>query len=156
MRAGLTILALLVALIAGCSRTGEADQAVKGVVMRYTHLVAEGYANMNMTPLREVATVEESTRAYHHMAALGEARTRMISHLKKMEFLEIASPGEGRKVVRTRETWDFMHRHLDSDKVLLEEKDFIYLVTYELQKEGDRWVISRKTAMDGKPEPMKP
>ena len=64
-------------------------QEVKDTILRYNKLLTGGYSKMNMTPLREVATLEQSIRVYDHMAALGEAGIRMESQLVDIKFLDI-------------------------------------------------------------------
>ena len=58
------------------------------LIVRYNQLLSEGYKTINMTKLQEVATQELAEKAYYHMAAIGEGQSRMVSELKKINFVE--------------------------------------------------------------------
>ncbi|NTW59153.1 MAG: hypothetical protein HGA43_08295, partial [Nitrospirae bacterium] len=60
-----------------------------------------------MNPLREVATADQAAKEYRQMAALGEAKIRMESTLKSIEFTGITFPGRDEAAVFTREVWDY-------------------------------------------------
>lgn len=133
-------------LLTSCSSNPDGE-AVKGVVMRYNQLLTEGYEKQNMNPVASVATEEVATKAYYHMSALGEARIKMVSSLKKISFKEIKSRGEGAAEVTTSEAWDFTHREMDSGKTVLQQKDFVYKVVYQLEKKGGEWKITKIDAI---------
>lgn len=147
IRKGYRIIALLVLLSACSGESGDSKQ-VKSTIMRYNQLLAEGYRSLNMTPIQEVATAEQAQKVYHHMAALGEMNRRMESELKKIEFLEVNLKGGASALVRTRETWDFTHRKIKTGEVALDQKNFVYQLTYELGKTGGHWQVKNVTAME--------
>ena len=133
-----------------CSKElGQVEQ-IKRSVERYNQLLIEGYKNLNMNPLQEVATPEQATKAYHHMAAFGEADIKIISELKKIEFLVVKLTGSDKAVVKTREVWDFKHVDIKTSTKKMEEKDFIYRITYELEKNNNKWLVSSVIAEDEK------
>ena len=148
------ILVLLMTLLA-CSRDTADIKQVKGTIIRYNQLLAEGYTKMNMNPMQEVATEEQATKVYYHMAALGEAKVRLESEVKEIEFLDIQSIDIQNVAVRTRETWDFRHVNYETLQIGLQEKGFIYTLKYELTKKGDRWLVSRVTALGEEKGPGK-
>ena len=144
------VLMLLCFTLAACaSRSGETN-AVKGVIMRYNQLLADCYRSLNMNPMQEVSTPEHATKLYYHMAALGEGGVRMVSQLKKIEFLEVKFPEEGEAVVRTRELWDFTHYGIRMGEKQYEEKDFPYEMTYRLTQRNGRWLVAGITAATGR------
>lgn len=138
------------------------EQLVKKIVERYTFLVAEGYKNLDMNPLQEVATKTEAEKAYIHMAAIGEGTSRLISNMKKINFEFVQFPTESKAVVRTKEIWDFSHFDIKSGKKTGEVLDFPYDVTYTLEKKDGRWLIadivasSEKDAQDNMKTQPKP
>ncbi len=127
--------------LGGCTGTRDASREVKGVVMRYNQLLSEGYRSMNMNPLQEVATPEQATRLYHHMAALGEGKLKLDSTLKDIQFVNVAYPSRDQATVETRETWDFTHLVIPTGKKYAQEKNFIYVMRYQLKNANGRWVI---------------
>ena len=158
----LICLALLVAVVSGCSRkkdephtqplqTGAVippqpnlprDELMKVIVERYNALLSQGYRTLNMNPMQEVATKDQAEKLYIHMAAIGEGKVRMNSQLKKIDFLQIAFPREDTSIVRTHEIWDFSYNDIKTGRKNEEVKDFPYDVTYTLDNKGGRWLIS--------------
>jgi hypothetical protein len=134
------------------------EELVKKIVERYTYLVAEGYKNLDMNPLQEVATNAEAEKAYIHMAAIGEGTSRLISQMKKISYEFVQFPTESTAVVRTKEIWDFSHTDIKSGKKTGEILDFPYDVTYTLEKKEGRWLITDIVASSEKDarENMKP
>ena len=133
------------------------EARVKNIVLRYNELLVFGYENLNMNFLQEVATPEQAEKAYFHMAAIGEGRVRMRSHLKKIDWARIDVSTPGKAVVQTNEVWDFAYHDIKTDKKGQEEKDFVYHITYTIAREKDgRWLISDIAATSdekGKPAP---
>lgn len=130
----------------GKARAGENETdtlAVKHTVLRYSQLLAEGYSKMNMTPLQAVATEEQASRVYRHMAALGDASTRMESELKDIEFLDIQISDKDGARVKTREKWNYIHHSMDTGLprwTLVE--GLIYELAYNLVRQDSRWLVS--------------
>jgi hypothetical protein len=161
MKSFLLMILLLVALF-GCSRKEEAttappsragapllpqpdlprEELVKKVIKRYNFLLAEGYRNLNMNPLQEVATVEQAEKAYTHMAAIGEGKARMVSQMRRIDYLQLLFPSEEKAAVRTREIWDFAYTDIKTGRKSEEVKEFPYDVTYTLEKRAGRWLIT--------------
>lgn len=117
--------------------------------MLYNQLLREGYQSFNMNPLQQAATKRQAETLYIHMAALGEGRVRMESSLKDIQFTEVNIQQESKATVKTKEVWDFRHIDIDKKQVVLDEKDFEYLITYELVKEGPRWLVAKVVAKEG-------
>jgi hypothetical protein len=156
------LMILLLAALSGCSRKEEAttpppsrggalllpqpdlprEELVKKIIERYNFLLAEGYRNLNMNPLQEVTTAEQAEKAYTHMAAIGEGKARLISQMKRIDYLQLLFPGEEKAVVRTREIWDFAYTDIKTGRKSEEVKEFPYDVTYTLEKRAGRWLIT--------------
>jgi hypothetical protein len=147
------LITLAVLWTCGCGGESRKDiVAVQHTVLRYTQLLAEGYAQMNMTPLQAVATEEQSLKAYNHMSALGEGKIRMESHLEDIEFLDIHLPEKDLARVKTREKWNYAHinianhgKALPSQKVV---QGLIYNLDYELVKRDGRWFVSSVSVLE--------
>lgn len=156
------VLMLMLAALAGCSEKKREPQPpppqagaplppqpnlpreelVKKIVERYNELLAAGYRSLNMNPLQEVATPAQAEKVYTHMAALGEGSVRMVSRLKKIDYVRLRFPGEAKAEVGTRELWDFAYTDIKTGAKNEEEKDFPYDVTYTLEKKDGRWFIT--------------
>ncbi|WP_298268819.1 hypothetical protein [Geobacter sp.] len=131
----------LVFVLSGCDRHADEKRRVEETVRRYNQLLAQGYESLNMTPLTEVAEMEQATKVYSHMAALGEARTRMIPALREIAFSDFRFPNVSSASVRTREVWDFRHLNIDTGKVTRDEKGVVYHLAYRLALKGDRLMV---------------
>lgn len=157
MKHGVVLILVLLLMVFGCRKNSSdpADssasetQKLKGTVIRYNQLLSEGYKSMNMNPLQEAATKRQAETLYTHMAALGEGQVRMESTLKKIHFTEVEIQQEHKATLKTKEVWDFKHTTIDKKKMVLDEKDFEYSITYELVKEGSRWLVSKVIAKEG-------
>lgn len=126
----------------------ETDR-IKACIRRYNLLLADGYRALDMTPLQEVASQEQATKLYYHMAALSEGKVKMDSTLKNPEFIRINITKPDEASVATRETWDFAHVDMRTGKKLAEERDFIYEMDYLLKRREGRWVITGVTTVSG-------
>lgn len=140
------ILTLITALWTLSCTGGESRKdvvVIQHTVVRYTQLLAEGYSNMNMTPLQAVATEEQALKAYGHMSALGDAKIRMESHLEDIEFKDIQVFDKDKARVRTREKWNYTHIGTDpnmpSQRVV---EGLIYNLSYELVRRDGKWLVS--------------
>jgi hypothetical protein len=118
----------------------------RNMVLRYNQLLSEGYKTTDMTKLQEVATPELSEKAYYHMAAIGEGNSRLVSELKKIDFIETDCSIPEKWRVVTREKWDFAYADIKTGNRSNEVKDYIYDVQYLMGKRGGRWIITEITA----------
>ena len=121
---------------------GGVEDSVKNVIVRYNELLTFGYQNLNMNPLQEVATLRQAEKAYFHMAALGEGNVRMVSRLNKIDFDRVTFPEPHKAVIKTRETWDFSYTNIKTGEKKEEQKDFVYLMTYTMEQNDNRWLIT--------------
>ena len=155
MKKTILIILLTVIYVVGCRAGTEKDtRAVKDTILRYNQLLAEGYARMNMTPLREVATEEHAQKVYHHMAALGEAKIKMESQLIDIEFLDIQYPKKDLVRVKTKEKWNYTHINIGTKMpAQTVVQGLIYKLSYELVRKDGRWVVSSISVLEeNKPE----
>jgi hypothetical protein len=125
---------------------GTEKDAIRNIIVRYDELLTFGYRTLNMNPLQEVTTEDEAEKVYIYMAALGEGKVRMISHVNNIYFDSITFPAPDKAVVRTKEIWDFAYTDIKTGEKKEEKKNFIYLMTYTLGKEGGRWLITAASA----------
>lgn len=164
MKRSVFILIILIAAGAGCkdhaSTKGPAVVEVspptaasatpaaesQKLIMRYNQLLSEGYKTTNMTKLREVATPELAEKAYYHMAAIGEGKSRLVSELKKIDFVETDCSKPAICSVVTKEWWDFGYADILTGKRSHEVKDYLYDVRYLVENRQGRWVIMEISA----------
>ena len=157
MKKTLFSILVVVICIAGCRFGAEKNvPEVKNTILRYNQLLAEGYARMNMTPLQEVATLEQATKVYHHMAALGEAKIRMESKLAGIEFLDIQFPGKDSARVKTKEKWNYVHISIGSKMpAQTVVQGLIYNLSYDLIKKNGKWLVSSVSVVEEPSAPEK-
>jgi hypothetical protein len=154
MKKALVVAGLIVLWIGSCGGSTEKDTvAVTHTILRYNQLLAKGYAEMNMTPLQEVAIEEQALKAYHHMSALGAGKIRMESELVDIEFLNVELPEEDRARVKTKETWNYRHIGMEMPSQTVVQ-GLIYELSYELVRKDGQWFVSSVTVLkEEKPEP---
>ncbi len=126
-------------LFSACGR--ENDRIIMDAVIKYDTLLAEGYRNLNMTPLIEAATEKHAAKVYIHMAALGEGRIKMDSMLKDIKFIEIKKLSGSKAEVKTREMWDYAYINFDSGKSVF-DNSVRYELKYSLEKKSGRWLVA--------------
>lgn len=150
MKKTILIILLVVICICGCRVGTDKDtRQVKDTILRYNQLLAEGYARMNMTHLREVATEEHAQKVYHHMAALGEAKIRMESRLIDIEFSDIQFSRKDLVRVKTKERWNYTHINIDTKMpVQTVVQGLLYKLSYELIKKNDKWYVSSVSVLE--------
>lgn len=140
--AALTLCALLSAGCASPPPGPDAEELVRGTVLRYNRLLAEGYRTMDMDRLRQVADELQAEDEYIHMSSLAEGGVRLLPYLKHFEFLSVHVEGSSARV-ETRETWDFLHEGRESRVIVLEQRDLTYEVAWDLAAAGDgRWYVT--------------
>jgi hypothetical protein len=144
------IIFLTAVCLCGCNVSAEKEvKEIKDTILRYNHLLAEGYSKMNMTPLKEVATEEHALKVYHHMAALGEAKIRMESQLVKIEFSDIQFPKKDFAKIRTQETWNYAHLNIASKMpAQTVVQGLVYKLSYELVKKDGKWFVSSVSILE--------
>jgi len=149
MKKSLSLALLIFFGVCGCRTSPDTNvQAVKDTVLRYNQLLAEAYANMNMNPLREVATADQAAKEFRHMAALGEARIRMESTLKSIEFSGMTFSGRDEASAITTETWDYTHFDMRTRTPVKVQKNVSYTLKYALKKENARWYVVSVEVVD--------
>lgn len=144
MRIAIALIAIALiatALLAGCSAGSREKEQAKGTIMAYNRLLAKGYASMNMGDLANVADLRQVSKVYYHMAALGEARTKLVSELNNIRFGELKFLNVSTATIGTSEQWAFRHVNIDTGKVTLEEKSYPYALDYLLRKRDGTWRV---------------
>ncbi|MEI6702864.1 MAG: hypothetical protein WCL71_04925 [Deltaproteobacteria bacterium] len=126
--------------------TSPAAEESHKLIQRYNQLLSEGYKTTNMTKLQEVATPELAEKAYYHMAAIGEGKSRMVSELKKLDFVETDCSKPASCRVVTKEIWDFAYADIITGARSNEVKDYRYDVQYVMENKQGRWIITEITA----------
>jgi hypothetical protein len=143
MKKTLSLALLIFFGVYGCPTSPDpTTQAVKDTILRYNQLLAEGYANMNMNPLQEVATADQAGKEYRHMAALGEANIRMAAALKSIEFSAVVVSRDGSASAVTKEVWDYTHLDVRTRTPVTKQQDIVYTLKYELKQENRRWLVA--------------
>jgi len=158
MKKSIAIILLLFAVLVGCKdstplkviespkTTSPAGEASHNLIVRYNKLLSEGYKTTDMTKLQEVATPELAEKAYYHMAAIGEGKSRMVSEMKHIDFIETDCNMPAKCRVITKERWDFAYADILTGARSNEVKDYIYDVQYVVENRQSRWIIVEITA----------
>ena len=162
MKLKLLITLLLLATLLGCkdsasknvsappqvqsSASSAVTEVTHTMVAKYNSLLSEGYKTTDMTKLQEVTTPQLAEKAYYHMAAIGEGKSRMVSELKKLDFVETDCSKPAICRVVTKEIWDFAYADILTGARSNEVKDYRYDVQYVLENKQGRWLITEITA----------
>ena len=154
MRKTLVVIFLIAVWNSSCDLCAEQDSLnVQHTVLRYTQLLTQGYAKMNMTPLQEVATEQQALKAYNHMSALGSSKIRMESELVDIEFLGIQFSEKETARAQTREKWNYTHVNIDTQMPSQTTQGLIYNLSYELVKKDGKWLVASVSVIgEDKPE----
>lgn len=118
----------------------EEIEKVKMTVMLYDSLLAKGYRSLDMKTLAEAATEERVTKAFYHMAALGESGVKMDSTLQDIKFLDIKVVSPDKAEVITDEKWDYTYINIESDKQVY-DNSVEYKLRYNMVKMDKRWLV---------------
>ena len=128
------------------SASGIVSETAHNMIVKYNSLLSEGYKTTDMTKLQEVTTPELAEKAYYHMAAIGEGKSRMVSEMKKLDFVETDCSKLSMCRVVTKEVWDFAYADILTGARSNEVKDYRYDVQYVLENKQGRWLITEITA----------
>lgn len=126
--------------------SSASSEASHDLIRKYNSLLSEGYKTTDMTKLQEVASPELAEKAYYHMAAIGEGKSRMVSELKKLDFVETDCSKQSTCRVVTKEIWDFAYADILTGARSNEVRDYRYDVQYLLENKQGRWLITEITA----------
>lgn len=132
LAAGLALL-----LLGGCA---ESTEPLTDTIWRYNSLLGEGYRNLDMSRLSLVATKGQAEKVYHHMAALGEGRMKMVAVLDSMDFLAVEPDGPARARVVTEEQWDYRYANIDTGHEAM-RNTVSYRLRYHLQRTDGIWQV---------------
>jgi hypothetical protein len=142
------LLFLIIFLVSACTSQDTADQLeIQDTVKAYTKLLFEGYRSLNMTPLTRIATPRRITRAYHHMAALGEGNVKMDAEIEQLLFLDSRVSDAGKAEVKTSERWVCQYYTIDSNQKV-SENIIIYENIYHLIHKTGRWLVDDITIIN--------
>ncbi len=138
-----------VTLIISCSSENEIsvdEERIKSTVILYNSLLAKGYRIQNMNVLAEAATEQRATKAYYHMAALGEGSVKMDAKLNHITFsdLRILSPAHAEVV--TEEKWDYTYVNFKTEKQV-NDNSVDYVNKYKLVKKSNKWYVDEIDVM---------
>jgi hypothetical protein len=163
MRRLIYILCCAILLFASCEvyekkeDTAKEERLIKDTVVLYNSLLADGYRKLSMTALVQAATEERATKAYYHMAALGEARVKMDAKIRDFKFLELKLPSQYTAEVMTEEIWDYSYVNVDTGEQVYDNK-ITYKNRYALTKKTGKWLVYDITVEESheeKPEKFK-
>ncbi len=132
---------------------------IKNTVILYNSMLAQGYRKQNMTSLAEVATEKRISKAFYHMAALGEGWVRMDMNLKQISFSEIQILSSDKAEAATEEKWDYKYINFKTEEQVY-DNSVDYVNRYKLSKISDKWfvddinVISSKEKKSERYEPI--
>lgn len=149
----LALVLCVVMLVAapGCDRKPQMspdELAIRATIERYNELLVQGYRALDMNPMQEVATKLQAEDEYIFMSSLAEGGVRLDATLKNQEFLRVSVETTTAQA-ETRETWDYKHYARESGKLVREQKNMIYHLAWDLERQPDgRWLVSDVRAID--------
>ena len=149
MKYYLSIIGCLFLLVAGCGqKAGEVPpkENFKETIRIYNGLLADGYRRQNMNHLIHAATEKKATKAYYHMAALGEGGVKMDSNLRELEVIGNKHLADNKAEVTCKERWEYRYINIynGTSSPLLTAN---YTTRYRLVKEKEKWLVSSVTIL---------
>ncbi len=120
---------------------GVAEEQVAGTVLTYLALLADGYRTMNMTPLLHVASPDRAQKAYHHMAAMGEARVKMDPGLQSIELGAVRLTDPAGAEVDASEKWLYVYYRTDSGRKVYENEVSYELTYFVVRSPNGGWLV---------------
>ena len=146
----LRLLAVVLAfgvLVGGCAPDPRVAQ-VQRVVRDYNTRLARGFADLDMNALSGVATRNQAQTEYYQMAALGEAKRRMLTTLKSLEFGEVSFATSTTADVATTEVWDYRQVSTETSQVVRSETGVRYRLSYRLVLQDGLWLVDSVKSVD--------
>ena len=119
----------------------DQEEKIKNTIILYNALLAEGYRNLNMNALTQIATEERRVKAYHHMSALGETGVKMDAVLKDLKFREVNLIDPVNAEAGTEEIWDYIYIDIDSGDSAYNNR-ITYKNNYRLINRSGKWVVA--------------
>lgn len=146
-----TLTLLTLVLVSGCTRApamSADEKAIRATIVRYNELLSQGYRSLNMNPIQEVATQLQSEDEYIYMSSLAEGGVRLDPELVDQKFTRVSVETTSAEA-ETTETWNYRHYDRKTGKLVLEQKDLVYRLAWDLEKHSDgRWYVSDLRAID--------
>ena len=134
--------------ICGCNSGKDAENLqFRDTVIAYTRLLDEAYRSMNSNPLTRIATPERVFKVYHHMAALGEGRVKMVMKQERLDFLKYNRLSPDQTEVTADERWYCEYFSVDTGEKVSENL-ITYVVLYQLLRENGRWLVNDITVKE--------
>lgn len=139
----------LLLTIAACDRKQPApvdsrQTTVEAAVTWYDALLADGYRNLNMNALIQVATAKIARRAYYQMAAVGESGLKMDSTLQQITFSPLKEINQNTVTISATEKWQYVYWEIKTGKHLF-DNSVQYNLTYTLIRTDGKWMVSDVT-----------
>ena len=143
-----SLLAVSLLLVAsGCDQQPPAppadsrQPAIEAAVTWYDALLADGYRSLNMSALEQVATPEVASKAYYHMAAIGEAGVKMDSQLGTITFEPLKEIAPNTVTIPAEENWQYIYWEIKTGKRLF-ENSVLYRLIYTLEHTNGKWLVN--------------
>lgn len=150
------ILFLTFFLLLACEQKAQKDdtyqaEKIRNTIILYNSLLAEGYRNLDMGPLIQVATEDRIIKAYYHMSALGEGRVRMDAKLSDIKILDMDLRDISKAYVGTEEKWEYNYINIDTDEIVY-DNTVTYRNKYSLINSAGKWLVSDITVEQSEEE----
>lgn len=118
------------------------EEGIKNTIRAYNEVLAKVHlADPYFPVLRKYATDKETQRLFVESNYNTEKGQAMRSWLQELVF-ESVSPSEKSWTADTYEVWDFDYIDIKTKEVVEPKSRVRYKLRYQLEKEGDKWVVS--------------
>jgi len=142
-RALAVLLLLSLVFLAGCERTTPTPaqrEDIETFLGQYLPRLADAYREQNPQILEGYAVTKEIASIQKLVDELAERGERMLPTLQSFTIEEIGT-WRSTAYVTTVEVWDLERRTLGSNVILQLYEDQHNRVHYQLEREGDGWVV---------------
>lgn len=144
------LLTAVFALLTACAPSEEEvavdREAIRQTLMDYLPLMAEAYATGDVEPLVGKATQKERAILDKNVRDLASQGRTVRTELRELTIEEIDMVSYGTAYVTTLEEWQVRVYASGTENVLGEDADQVNRVHYQLQREGDGWLVMSRNS----------
>lgn len=138
--------------LVSCAKSNPDEALVKTTVARYNDALVAAYKNLNIEPMKDVATEERAKRVEAFITAYLQSNLIMETELHHVTFDEVKVERTV-ATVKTTEDWSYSWVDYKTKKIKEEKKQVTYKMLYTLEKKGDKWIVTDARDLAAPPGP---